>query len=58
VTASNTFGTAPTAVFGHVIAAASAATADNEDLAAITGTPAFTPTITAATNVGLYSDAL
>jgi filamentous hemagglutinin family protein len=54
-TASNTFGTAPTAVFGHVIAAASAATADNEDLAAITGTPAFTPTITAATNVGPYT---
>jgi filamentous hemagglutinin family protein len=54
-TASNTFGTAPDAVFGHVIAAASAATADNEDLAAITGTPAFTPTITAATNVGPYT---
>jgi hypothetical protein len=52
-TASNVFGAAPTAVFGHTFANASFI--DSEDLALIAGTPVFSPTITSATAAAMYS---
>lgn len=52
-TASNTFGTDPTAVFGYAFANASIA--DNEDLVLFAGSPSFTPTITGATDAGSYT---
>jgi len=46
----NTYGTAPTAVFGYVIG--NPTIADNEDLADISGTAVFTPTISSTTSAG------
>jgi hypothetical protein len=52
--ASNTFGVAPTAVFGYSITNPSGA--DSEDLAIATaGTAGFTPTVTGSTNAGAYT---
>ncbi len=51
--ASNVYGTAPTAMFGYAIA--KTATADNEDMALIAGTPAFTPTLSSTTPAGSYT---
>ncbi len=52
-TASNTYGTAPTATFGYMIA--NPTIADNEDLLLIGGTPIFTPTISSTTPAGPYT---
>ncbi|MDD5461271.1 MAG: MBG domain-containing protein [Methylococcales bacterium] len=51
--ASNTYGTAPTAVFGFTIG--NPDIADNEDLAAVSGTATFTPTITSTTAASNYT---
>ena len=51
--ASNTYGTAPTAIFGYTIS--NPTIADNEDLALIAGSPVLTPTISSTTNAGYYT---
>jgi hypothetical protein len=51
--ASNVEGAAPTAQFGYTIANAS--TADNEDMALITGSPLFAPALSSTTVAGDYT---
>ena len=51
--ASNSYGIAPTAVFGYAIG--NPTMADNEDLAAIGGSAVFTPTISASSSAGGYT---
>lgn len=51
--ANHVYGATPTAIFGYALA--NATSADNEDLLLITGTPVFTPVITAAAPAGSYA---